>query len=161
MRPIVTPYELEVALQDEPAWPGQYLLDFGQLLTHAVSDDTNTRSSSPEQHQTTTTDRDDDDKPIFSLITGTYRHAKRYTNPQNSTASPSQLTPSHSALVLRNESNTVATITANSAAAQFLQERTYRGLDPRPGEDGPSVLEQGRSGVARGYQDDLQHQTFQ
>jgi diphthamide biosynthesis protein 2 len=32
--------------------------------------------------------------------------------------------------------------------------RSYRGLENRLGEDGPSVLEQGRSGIARGYQDD-------
>ena len=38
--------------------------------------------------------------------------------------------------------------------AQFLHSRTYRGLDPRIGQDAPSVLEQGRSGVARGYEDD-------
>ena len=163
LRPIVTPYELEVALKEEPAWSGQYILDFDQLLTlnHTGPDETDATSDTPGQHRTTTTD--DDDKPVFSLITGTYRHAKRYTNPQNSnTATSPQATPSPSALVLRNQSDTVAAITANSAAAQFLQERrTYRGLDPRPDEDSPGVLEQGRSGVARGYQDDLQHQTYQ
>ena len=31
MRPIVTPYELEVALQAEPVWSGEYVLDFGKL----------------------------------------------------------------------------------------------------------------------------------
>lgn len=41
---------------------------------------------------------------------------------------------------------------------QFLQQRTYQGLDMRLGEDSPSVLEQGRSGIARGYQDDREHQ---
>jgi diphthamide biosynthesis protein 2 len=41
-----------------------------------------------------------------------------------------------------------------SVAAQFLSERAYRGLDLRLGEDAPSVLEQGRSGIARGYQTD-------
>jgi diphthamide biosynthesis protein 2 len=32
--------------------------------------------------------------------------------------------------------------------------RTYQGLEVRLGEDEPSVLEQGRSGIARGYQTD-------
>jgi diphthamide biosynthesis protein 2 len=41
---------------------------------------------------------------------------------------------------------------------QFLQQRTYRGLEMHIGEDAPSVLEQGRSGIARGYQDDRAHQ---
>jgi hypothetical protein len=40
-------------------------------------------------------------------------------------------------------------------SGQFLLQRTYQGLDMRIGQDAPSVLEQGRSGVARGYQDDI------
>lgn len=35
--------------------------------------------------------------------------------------------------------------------AQFLQGRTFRGLEQNLGQDTPSVLEQGRSGVAQGY----------
>lgn len=31
-RPIITPYELEVALQAEGTWSGRFVLDFGQLL---------------------------------------------------------------------------------------------------------------------------------
>lgn len=31
-RPIITPYELEVALQAEGTWSGRYVLDFGRLL---------------------------------------------------------------------------------------------------------------------------------
>lgn len=42
----------------------------------------------------------------------------------------------------------------DSAAGQFLQERSWKGLETRLGEDAPSVLEQGRSGIARGYGDD-------
>jgi len=45
-----------------------------------------------------------------------------------------------------------------ACTGQFLQQRTYQGLELRLGEDGPSVLEQGRSGIARGYQDDRSHQ---
>ncbi len=32
LRPIVTPYELEVALQPTQTWTGRYVLDFEQLL---------------------------------------------------------------------------------------------------------------------------------
>lgn len=32
LQPIVTPYELEVALQPTQTWTGRYVLDFGQLL---------------------------------------------------------------------------------------------------------------------------------
>lgn len=42
----------------------------------------------------------------------------------------------------------------DSAAGHFLQERSWKGLETRLGEDAPGVLEQGRSGIARGYGDD-------
>lgn len=32
LRPIITPFELEVALQAEGTWSGQYVLDFEKLL---------------------------------------------------------------------------------------------------------------------------------
>ena len=38
--------------------------------------------------------------------------------------------------------------------ALYLQSRSFRGLETRVGEDAPSILEQGRSGIARGYMDD-------
>lgn len=38
--------------------------------------------------------------------------------------------------------------------ATFLQSRMYRGLEVRAGEDPPGILEQGRTGIARGYMDD-------
>lgn len=72
-----------------------------------------------------------------------------------------------SALTLRNQDTTVArfmdsaggndllVIQCNESlptrVGQFLQSRTYQGLDPRLGLDKPSPMEQGRSGIARGY----------
>ncbi|KAG9312466.1 diphthamide biosynthesis protein [Chiua virens] len=38
-RPIITPYELEVALQAEGTWSGRYVLDFGRLLAEFDFDD--------------------------------------------------------------------------------------------------------------------------
>lgn len=38
--------------------------------------------------------------------------------------------------------------------ALFLHSRSYQGLETKIGEDSPAVLEQGRSGIARGYSDD-------
>jgi hypothetical protein len=43
---------------------------------------------------------------------------------------------------------------SSSHKGEFLQSRTFRGLETRTGLDPPSVLEQGRSGIARGYGDD-------
>jgi diphthamide biosynthesis protein 2 len=41
-----------------------------------------------------------------------------------------------------------------SFTGEFLQSRTFRGLETRTGLDPPSILQQGRTGIARGYGDD-------
>ncbi|KAF8152245.1 putative diphthamide synthesis protein-domain-containing protein [Crassisporium funariophilum] len=154
LRPIVTPYELEIALQADPIWTGKYVLDFERLLSEAGSGTSDKLDSKDvTDNGTGEGPESDDDQPVFSLVTGTYRHAKRYGG---QTSETQQQIGGGSAVVLRNQDNAVATL--DSAAGQFLQQRTYQGLDMRIGEDAPSVLEQGRSGIARGYQDDQIHQ---
>ncbi|KAK7039454.1 2-(3-amino-3-carboxypropyl)histidine synthase subunit 2 [Favolaschia claudopus] len=138
-RPIVTPFELEVALRAEQSWTGRYVLDFEKLLAEA------------DDAPATPPDSDDDpDQPVFSLITGKYRHAKQYGGPPSKGKEIAN--ESSSSVILRNQDTAVAL--ADSAGARFFQDRTFRGLEARVGEDAPSVLEQGRSGIARGYADD-------
>ncbi|GLB42706.1 putative required for the first step in the synthesis of diphthamide, a post-translational modification of histidine which occurs in translation elongation factor 2 [Lyophyllum shimeji] len=159
LRPIVTPFELEVALGAAPSWTGRYVLDFDRLLAEAPKLDADGKTKSTAESRETgaggedeDTDEDDDpDRPMFSLVTGTYRHAKRY-GAGGDTRAVESVAGSGSEVVLRNQDNAVATL-ADSAAGMFLQTRSYRGLETRVGEDAPSVLEQGRSGVARGYRD--------
>ncbi|CAA7263747.1 unnamed protein product [Cyclocybe aegerita] len=150
LRPIITPYELEIALQAEQSWTGRYVLDFGKIL---ANDSSEADKANGHQENGKEDDSDDSDQPVFSLITGTYRHAKRYGPGRETTP----VETGSSAVVLRNQDSTVARLD-DSAAGQFLQQRTYRGLEVRMNEDAPSVLEQGRSGIARGYQDDKSRQ---
>ncbi|KAF4622593.1 hypothetical protein D9613_009231 [Agrocybe pediades] len=155
LRPIVTPYELEVAVQAEQSWTGQYVLDFEKLLANGnaiAAEDADKETEHKDEEQS---DEDDPDQPTFSLVTGTYRHAKRYGGKRDESLSEQKLVEGTSAMVLRNQDAQIAKM--DSAAGQFLQERTYQGLELRLGEDAPSVLEQGRSGIARGYQDDRAH----
>ncbi|KAI0065169.1 diphthamide biosynthesis protein [Artomyces pyxidatus] len=144
-RPIVTPYELEIALRPEPIWTGEYILDFEKLLARTSFTD----SVDAEER--------DLDEPTFSLVTGQYRHSRRYGGLSADDASnPESLQgPNSSAVVPRNHDSTVATL-RNSAAGEYLQTRTFQGLETRAGLDAPSILEQGRSGIARGYGDDHQ-----
>jgi diphthamide biosynthesis protein 2 len=128
---------------------------------------------------------DNDDRPVFSLVTGTYRHPKRYggggevfpsapflkltilsdvQQPQiGGTSSSAQ-----SAVILRNQDSAITQMDIAAGKFSFTRvcsfaltvifsghQRTYHGLDMRIGQDAPSILEQGRSGVARGYQDDI------
>jgi len=140
LRPIVTPYELEVALGADRSWTGRYVLDFDKVIAQTSNIDEGNPSEAAEE---------DLDQPIFSLSTGRYRHAKRY----GAAATTSDGDGGPSAVILRNKDNTIATL-SDSAAGQFLQSRSFQGLETRIGQDSPSVLEQGRSGIARGYQDD-------
>ncbi|KAF4567303.1 Diphthamide biosynthesis protein 2 [Pleurotus pulmonarius] len=107
LRPIVTPYELQISLQAEPTWSGRYVLDFNGLLNEPIQQD---ESNSD----------DDTDKPVFSFMTGTYRHAKKYgaATPDIDTLTSSDST----SVVIRSQDNTVARL-ADSAAADFLSAR--------------------------------------
>jgi len=60
------------------------------------------------------------------------------------------ITGAEGALTVRNNEGTLSKV-MESAAGQFLQSRTFRGLEQNIGGDEPSVLEQGRSGIAKGY----------
>jgi diphthamide biosynthesis protein 2 len=57
-------------------------------------------------------------------------------------------------VILRSQEH--ALVLADSAASAFLQERSWKGLERRLGEDAPARLEQGRSGIARGYDEDTE-----
>ncbi|KAG8957759.1 Diphthamide biosynthesis protein 2 [Tulasnella sp. 408] len=84
---------------------------------------------------------------MFSLATGKYRSAKRYggTKGEDTLA-----TGNTNSLTVRNQENTVATF-MGSAGGEFLQNRTFQGLEQRTGMDAPGALEQGRTGIARNY----------
>ncbi len=147
-------------------------------------------------------DQEDLDQPVFSLVRGKYRHAKRYGGEMtllffSERRGRLQLTITprcslldfvyiqgteeivsnggvgSSALILRNKEDALSKMDDNAAGmsllcpagrigywmfnlctAQFLHQRTYQGLETRIGQDAPSLLEQGRSGIARGYDDD-------
>ncbi|KAH7914892.1 putative diphthamide synthesis protein-domain-containing protein [Hygrophoropsis aurantiaca] len=145
-RPIITPFELEIALQGEGAWSGQYILDFEKLIAaHGEGESIRNTDATGDESE------EDPDRPTFSLVTGKYRHAKRYGDGGEPQEQEGGSDPS--AVILRNQDGTVSRL-ADSAAAMFLQSRTYQGLETRIGEDAPSILEQGRSGIARGYADD-------
>jgi len=135
-KPIITPFELEIAIGADRSWTGEYILDFGLLLGRDVASVEDVDSD------------EDGQRPEFSLVTGKYRKAKRFGS-----GAPPVSDETSSAVALRNNEGVVS-ILRDSAAAQFLKDRTYRGLETRVGQDMPSTLEQGRSGIARGYSDD-------
>lgn len=111
------------------------------------------------------TEEEDLEQPVFSLVTGTYRHAKRYGVKSSNTQDGLS-----SAVAIRNQDNALSVLPDSAASMsisifprptshhgpvdEFLQSRTFKGLETRLGQDAPSVLEQGQSGIAKAYADD-------
>ncbi|GJJ15180.1 hypothetical protein Clacol_009456 [Clathrus columnatus] len=148
-RPIITPFELYLALNGEPIWPGNYILDFEQVMR--LQKEVATHS---EQNTV-----DDPDRPMFSLATGKYRYVKKYETDHfkesESTAGQVGFSSSSSSdLILRN-TDTALTNLASNVGADFLRQKTFKGLETRLGQDAPSVLKQGRSGIAKDYNEQL------
>lgn len=116
-KPIITPYELEVALKQEISWTGRYVLDFDQVMEEGKGNKQNVDESSNNNNNSQAKVDDEDtegdaqqdfDKPHFSLVTGKYRHAKRYvTGIDTVTQSVPKLAASDS-VVLRNQDSAVS-----------------------------------------------------
>lgn len=101
IRPIITPFELEIALGLVTAWDGRYILEFDKVL-----DEVDTFAPKG--------DGADDEEPEFSLITGKYRQVKRYGDKNRDESGKD---PTDRALVSRNQEGTVAKV-LDSASGQ-------------------------------------------
>ncbi|KAJ2486781.1 Diphthamide biosynthesis protein 2 [Coemansia sp. RSA 2050] len=144
--PVVTPFEMLLALSKSRQWTGDYVTDF-----HAFLDD-----AERELIEEVDEDDDEDDKPHFSLITGALKQKRRFNDPrrQSDAAGSDQLT-------VRNGRTEIAQY-MGSAGAEYLLTRSFRGLGHDDDDDDnlesrshdplPAVLAtEGRSGIARGY----------
>ncbi|NXA51251.1 DPH2 synthase, partial [Nothocercus julius] len=128
-RPVVTPYELELACNPAREWTGNYLTDFRDLLPGACA------------HVELPAAADAEDAiPDVSLITGELR-AARLDNPP----APSAV------LACRDQTRAVAEI---SPAASFLESRSWRGLEQQLGKTPITKAVQGRRGIAIAYEDE-------
>ncbi|RQM23550.1 hypothetical protein B5M09_000856 [Aphanomyces astaci] len=138
-KPIVTPYELHLALtHGDSEWTGQYKADFQEVLPSLV---------------TAVNEMDDEgeapDEPYFSLVTGKYHQAKGQRDGGGGSDDSDHDGDNCTALV--SKAGTQQLTTFRSEAGEFLATRDYRGLDPRVGETAPHAAVQGSSGIARGY----------
>ncbi|WWC86502.1 diphthamide biosynthesis protein 2 [Kwoniella dendrophila CBS 6074] len=148
LQPIITPWELELALQGEShIWnPAKWTLDLNKVLKEAQERELveNTKINGNKNGEDG--EESNDDGPEFSLITGKMRTKKTFGAATDSTEIPNEGIQS---LTLRNQNFSLAKL--ESAGSNFLASREFKGLEPRYGMDEPSLLEEGRSGVARGY----------
>ncbi|KAJ1956908.1 Diphthamide biosynthesis protein 2 [Dispira parvispora] len=161
-RPVVTPFELQLSLQTELEWTGRFVTDFQTLLEDHRSKYEATCLKSPAVESgidgvhDNDEEGDEDDDPHFSVITGRLQsnrrrhHRVQYDNETGSVAK-SQLIAGMDQMTVRDSQRQVAT-TLGSTAGEYFLERTFRGLEQRLGETEASEVQEGRRGIARGYQ---------
>jgi len=120
-KPILTPYEVELAFNSAREFCPQYFMDFRQILPggpHYVD----FKSSMDSE---------------VSLITSNIR------NCEDDTLCTDQM----NALTIRSS----GTVAIGKAGAQYLQERSWKGVEQRLGEDPVQPAETGRIGLAWEY----------
>ncbi|KFU96354.1 Diphthamide biosynthesis protein 2, partial [Chaetura pelagica] len=136
-RPVVTPYELELACNPAREWTGNYLTDFRDLLPGACAH-VELPPAVPAAEAV----------PDVSLITGEMRVTCLCDPPAP------QLPPS-TALACRDQTRALTQI---SPAASFLEFRSWRGLEQQLGQTPVSKAVQGRRGIAIAYEDERHEQ---
>ncbi|NWR37028.1 DPH2 synthase, partial [Tachuris rubrigastra] len=132
-RPVVTPYELELACNPAREWTGNYFTDFRDLLPGACAH-MELPPAIPAAEAI----------PDVSLITGEMRAAHLWDPPASQP-------PSSTALACRDQTRALAEI---SPAASFLESRSWRGLEQQLGQTPISKAVQGRRGIAIAYEDE-------
>lgn len=163
-KPVLTPFELELALKGDSqrVWTGEWSSDFQSILQEATQPKANTASWNGRGTDSDIDGREDGEldseeesaPPDYDLRTGRYvSHARPMQAPYSS-ASGGKNPPSES--VVRRTKGDLAVVGGEaSPGAEYLKsKRTWKGLGSDfeiAYEDTGAAIEQGRSGIARGY----------
>lgn len=171
--PVMTPFELEVALNGDAGrvWGGEWVGGFDSVLWEAQAEVEMEGESEANSEAKWDEQSSDDEPPDFDLRTGRYishsrpmgRIKPRSTSADRADNAPTNAAPAppSSALVQRAKGD-LATINGTiSPGAEFLRStRTWQGLGSDyeiayerddEGKIRGAAMEEGRSGVARGY----------
>ncbi|WQF87879.1 Putative diphthamide synthesis DPH1/DPH2 [Colletotrichum destructivum] len=156
-KPVITPFEMEVALkpESERVWGLEWWGGIEKMDHDAA-----------RQEEDEALDEDESAPPEYDLRTGKLVASRPMRMPIRSAkgqtgidgggdgdgSESGKATPADSALVKR-EAGEVATINGVlSPGAEYLRsQRTWQGLGTDYDEESSTVVEEGRSGVARGY----------
>lgn len=145
-RPIITPYELLLALSDEVTWTGKWVTDFNMIL-----DDMNQNGEEEEKEK----EDDDysDEEPEFDPVTGRYVSTARPLRKLEHLRISSEPEVSDETALVKKLSTAIAIKNTVSTSAAHLQTRHWTGLgsDWQEDSDVGAMVEEGGSGVARGY----------
>ena len=128
-KPIVTPYEMEIACLRKRSWTGDYVTDFRDLLPGS------------DFFVEAEEDFSDENEPEYSLVTGEMR--------TNNNTYDSLCTD----MATQNESNSLVASSAKNAS-EYLASRTWQGLEISPQNNEVLLAVEGRSGIAMNYQNE-------
>ncbi|PWN92309.1 diphthamide biosynthesis protein [Acaromyces ingoldii] len=134
-KPIVTPWEMQIALDGGRGWSGEYILELGKVLEEG------------ERQKQGADDAEGEDEPHFSLVTGGFVSRRHRPNMEGESEEQQAGT-----VALRSNDGIVTKI-MDSAGGAHVAGRSWRGLEQRLGMDEPAKLEVGRAGIAQGYAD--------
>ncbi|XP_005105882.1 2-(3-amino-3-carboxypropyl)histidine synthase subunit 2 [Aplysia californica] len=130
-RPVVTPLEVEFALNKAREWTGAYSSDFQELLPGG--------SLYVEAGESF----DEDGTADVSLISNKVRYLGVRTAPEVSSVPSKEM-------VLRSDALAVSSVAEN--AGEFLINRSWQGLERKLGETPVAKAVEGTSGIAASYQ---------
>lgn len=150
-KPIITPYELILALNPESIWVGKWIIDFKQVLDEIDQEMCKLRNKS-------TLDGDETDVPEFNPATGKYVSTSRplrnikYLEIESSTENTEEI---NSQQLVGKFSGSLLIQDTISTSAAHLQSRYWSGLgsdfmDNKVDENGAD-LEEGAAGMPREY----------
>ncbi|KAK9467082.1 putative diphthamide synthesis protein-domain-containing protein [Lipomyces arxii] len=165
-KPLVTPFELSLALKRDISWGGQWILQFENVLK--LDDDDLKKDGDNDQESG---NEGDDLPPQFDAVSGRYVASRplqsRSAHVDIAIEESGPLPKSQQLIGVKNAAGQLATRGSEhySTAGAFLQSRRFwKGLgsdfidqDDDDSEDDTSkktefsVVEEGRSGIARGY----------
>ncbi|KAG7665128.1 DPH2 [[Candida] subhashii] len=159
-RPIVTPYELVLALSDELTWTGKWIVDYKSVLENLQE------VQEEEGDEGDEGDEDEDAPPEFDAVTGrmvsTSRPLRQINHLMISATEEEEDGNSNTKQLVEKFSNVVAIKNTISTSAIHLQNRHWSGLgsdfqennnesdEEGEGDEG-TLVEEGRGGIARGY----------
>ncbi|KAJ3151843.1 Diphthamide biosynthesis protein 2 [Irineochytrium annulatum] len=149
LRPIVTPFELELALSpDTRDWGGDYITDLA-LLAPRLKEDC---EAEMVRRGPGGGEDEEDDGVHFSLASGRMKTETRYATLMDAGDAVDAAADAIGGLAIeRRHDGSVSKFVVSSAAADYLNNRrTFKGLEataPREVE----LATEGRSGVASGY----------
>lgn len=151
-KPMITPYELWLALADEVQWQGNWVVDFNQVL----------QGTKVDQEQVSEEDGDynsEDDAPQFNPVTGKLalnKPLRQLKHLELELETSSTQSNGQGNAVVKALSGQLAVKNTISLAAMHLQNREWTGVGSDYVEDGEigAIVEEGRTGIARDYKHD-------